>query len=139
MSENYWLVDELSTDNSATIDNIKKNVKENTLSVNPSLGQYITNTGLTTARAVPRAVSYLADIPNLIGEGVAYGKNKFGLLDQSKYGDAGYQGFGTAIPSLLKQDNANPLLNVFQPVGSKVRDSNPLSLFDDKNKISGAG
>ena len=139
MSENYWLVDELATDNNDKIESMKKNVTENTLSVNPNFSQYLGNTALTTARAVPRAMSYMADIPNLLAEGTAYGKNKLGLLDQSKYGDAGYQGFGTAIPSLLKQDNANPLLNVFQPFGSKVRESNPLSLFDDKNKISGAG
>jgi hypothetical protein len=139
MSENYWLVDELATDNNDKIESMKKNVKENTLSVNPNFGQYVGNTALTTARAVPRAMSYMADIPNLLAEGTAYGKNKFGRLDQSKYGDAGYQGFGTAIPSLLKQDDANPLLNIFQPHGSKVREANPLSLFDDKNKISGAG
>tara|TARA_B100000035_G_scaffold83485_1_gene70068 strand:+ start:1571 stop:3931 length:2361 start_codon:yes stop_codon:yes gene_type:complete len=139
MSENYWIVDSAVEDNSSTVDEMKKNVKENTLSVNPNLGQYLTNTALTTARAVPRAGSYLLDIPNLIGEGIAYGKYKTGLLDQSKYGDAGYQGFGTAIPSLLEQDNANPLLNVFQPFGANLRESNPLSLFDDKDKISGAG
>ena len=139
MSENYWLVDELATDNNDKIESMKKNVTANTLSVNPNFSQYLGNTALTTARAVPRAMSYMADIPNLLAEGTAYGKNKLGLLDQSKYGDAGYQGFGTAIPSLLKQDDAFPLLNVFQPFGSKVRESNPLSLFDDKNKISGAG
>lgn len=132
----YWEInDEVNDDKKRKI--VEETAKTvDSVSVNPTFGQYAGNSALTVARTPARIGSYFADIPNLLAEGTAYTKHKLGKLDQSKYGDAGYQGFGTAIPSLLKQDDANPFLNILQPHGANLRESNPLALFDDKEKIN---
>lgn len=115
------------TDTARTVDSV---------SVNPTGGQYAVNSALTIARTPARIGSYLADIPNLIGEGYQYIQNKRGLLDQSKLGDSGYQGFGTYYDSKEQAGNKQFRDNFFQPFGANLRESNPLALFDDKEKIN---
>jgi len=138
-SMEYWDIDDAvnQPDENKVQADIKSNV--DSVSINPNWGQYLGNQAMTIARSVPRTASYLADIPNLIAEGVAWGKNKSGLLDQRNYGDTGYQGFGTAIANQTSKEDYNPLLNIYKPHGRNWRDANPsifgVGIFDDVNKI----